>query len=263
MFDETYPMQAIAPTAARVLGVPSPRSAEAQPIDAVVRDLSGAKRVAVIGVDALGKLIFEHWSEKMPFLTGMIREKSFVVRSIMISKTPVNFGCMVTGASMNVHGVTQRVEPFKCETLFDVLRANGKVSAGLGRKNWTGDELLGRFADISANGRAEDDFQLEAFLLETITGKRPDYLITQFGLTDEMFHVYGPYAPEVETAVTHADEYLRRVTPILRAEGYGVIILADHGQHTIVAEEGGRRGTHGSDSDEDRLVPLTWAAPTA
>jgi hypothetical protein len=34
----TYPMQALAPTAAAILGVPAPKQAEAPPIDSVVRD---------------------------------------------------------------------------------------------------------------------------------------------------------------------------------------------------------------------------------
>ena len=40
--------------------------------------------------------------------------------------------------------------------------------------------------------------------------------------------------------------------------GYGLIALADHGQHSIL-EEGVVKGTHGTDMEEDLLVPLVWA----
>ena len=41
--------------------------------------------------------------------------------------------------------------------------------------------------------------------------------------------------------------------------GYGVIILADHGQHDIEpGESGPLRGNHGTESAEDCLVPCTW-----
>ena len=43
-------------------------------------------------------------------------------------------------------------------------------------------------------------------------------------------------------------------------QGYGVIVLADHGQHDLPdAGEGENKGRHGTDADEDLLVPCTWA----
>lgn len=253
-----YPMQAIAPTVARLLHVPAPAKAEAGPIDAVIRDLDGVPRVAVLGIDALGMAIYRHWRDRMPFLASLEKEAFAKVRSIPISKTPVNFGCMVTGASMNVHGATEKERPFQCETLFDVLRHNGKRSAGLGRNDWTGHVLLGRHADITTGGAAADDEAVESCAHRIIREDQPDFLIIQYGLTDELFHRDGPYAPENEETVRAADAWLERMAGSLRKASYGIIILADHGQHSIEREAGGRAGTHGSDSDEDCIVPLTW-----
>ncbi len=258
MFANEYPMQAIAPTVAALLGVPAPSSGEARPIREVVEDLHGVSRVAVLGIDALGIAIFQHWREAMPFLSGLLECRNASVRSIMTSKTPVNFGCMVTGASMQVHGAFTKEDAFRCETLFDVLRAHGKRSAGLGRDDWTGNELLGRHADLATGGAAEDDDAVESIFHDMVRTQRPEFLIIQFGLTDELFHVYGPYAPEVRTAVLAADAWLRRAVPLVCEHDYGVMVLADHGQHAVESEEGQRRGGHGSDSDEDCLVPLTW-----
>ena len=253
-----YPMQAVAPTVAHLLGVPAPSAAEAPPIKAVLADLDGVKRVAVLGIDALGLSIFRHWRRRMPFLAGLAREHFAVLRAIMTSKTPVNFGCMVTGASMDVHGAVTKESAFACETLFDVLRAHGMTSAGLGRFDWTGNELLGKYADFSADGQGETDDQVEAILKRIVRGKRPHFLIAQYGLTDELFHIYGPSAPESARAAAAADAWLVRCVTALRAHDYGILVLADHGQHTVDHGEGGLRGVHGSDSEEDRLVPLTW-----
>jgi len=253
-----YPMQAVAPTVARLLNVPAPEKAESGPIEPVVQDLAGVPRVAVLGIDALGLAIYRHWQAEMPFLSSLEQQAFATLRSIMISKTPVNFGCMVTGASMDVHGAVTKETPFQCETLFDVLRRFGRCSAGLGRNGWTGQELLGRHADITTGGMAEDDAAVESCAHRIIGERRPDFLVIQYGLTDELFHHYGPYAPESAEAVIAADAWLARMAVSLRAAGYGILVLADHGQHAIEREEDGRMGTHGSDSDEDRIVPFTW-----
>lgn len=253
-----YPMQAVASTVAALLHVPTPRAAEAGPIEPLVKDLDGVSRVAVLGVDALGLAIWQHWRARMPFLSDLAERRLAIVRSVMVSKTPVNFGCMVTGARVEVHGARTRDDAFTCETLFDVLRAHGRTSAGLGRKGWTGNDLLGRFADFSADGQAETDAEVEPILSRILVEKRPDFVIAQFGLTDETFHAHGPYSPEAGEAVVAADAWLARWTPSLTRHAYGVLILADHGQHESADEAGGRRGSHGTDSDEDCLAPLTW-----
>ena len=55
------------------------------------------------------------------------------------------------------------------------------------------------------------------------------------------------------------DTRLKRLVEHLKGYGYAVIILADHGQHDVEAPSvGGLKGTHGTDSDEDYLVPCTW-----
>ncbi len=253
-----YPMQAIAPTVARLLNVPAPEKAEAEAIDIVMRDLTGVPRVAVLGIDALGLAIYQYWHAKMPIMAALERQAFATLRSIPISKTCINFGCMVTGASMHVHGAVTRDTPFQCETIFDVLRRHGKRGAGLGRKGWTGHELLGRHADITTGGAAQDDPAVEACAHRIIHEQTPDFLIVQYGLTDETFHRHGPYAPQSAEAIIAADAWLERMAASLRDASYGIILLADHGQHTIQPDEDNRLGAHGADADEDCVVPLIW-----
>jgi Type I phosphodiesterase / nucleotide pyrophosphatase len=253
-----YPMQAVAPTLSAVLALPVPEAAEAPAIGRVVEGIAGVSRVAVLGIDALGLAIHRRWAARMPVLNSLMDHRFVALRAILPSKTPVNFACMVTGANLDRHGVRTRDDAFQCETLFDVIRAAGKTSAGFGRRGYTGNELLGQFADLSAEGRAETDDEVAVILDETVNSVQPDFLIVQFGLTDDAFHSRGPYSPEAGDAAARADDWLAARLATLRAKEYGVLVLADHGQHPVEREHGTTGGTHGTDSDHDCLVPLAW-----
>ena len=55
------------------------------------------------------------------------------------------------------------------------------------------------------------------------------------------------------------DQNLKQLVEVLGSLGLCVIILADHGQHDIVDDPTTHlKGGHGSDSDTDCQVPLTW-----
>ena len=103
-----------------------------------MNELAGVEHVAVLGVDALGVAIWRHWRERMPFFSALAERRLALLRSVLPSKTPVNFGCMVTGAGPEGHGVRKREDDFACETLFDVLRKRGRRSAGLGAQGQDG-----------------------------------------------------------------------------------------------------------------------------
>ena len=46
-----------------------------------------------------------------------------------------------------------------------------------------------------------------------------------------------------------------------QGEGYGVLVLADHGQHTVLRDDGSEGETHETYSDEDVYDPLIWGNP--
>ncbi len=84
-------------------------------------------------------------------------------------------------------------------------------------------------------------------------------IIAQLGRVDDVFHKYGPSSPEVVPMLRATDARLKRAVAHLKPLGYGVIILADHGQHDIVDDPSTKlKGGHGSDSDTDCQVPCTW-----
>lgn len=91
MPDTEYSLTQLAPTVAAVLGLPAPAQALAAPLAQVVEDLAGATRVAVLAPDALGLHPFTLWRHEMPFLDGLHRARSLVMRGVMPTITPVNF----------------------------------------------------------------------------------------------------------------------------------------------------------------------------
>jgi predicted AlkP superfamily pyrophosphatase or phosphodiesterase len=259
MRDE-YPITSVARTVSNVLGLPAPAQAEAGVIQEIVDDGGSRDRVAVLAVDALGDHLFQRWRHVMPFLDSLHHRSSVLLRSVMPSVTCVNFATMVTGAELCVHQIKTRDDDIQCESLFDVVRAAGRRSAGVGQYGYTGAELLGRHADICGRGgdRRKDD-DVERLIIGIAKRDRPDFLIAQFGTTDDRIHEFGPSSPDVAPILMETDGRVRRVCDVLLPLGYLIILLADHGQHDVDPEPPSyRRGGHGEDCDADRFVPCTW-----
>lgn len=251
----------LAPTIAAALGLPAPNGCRQdagapKAIPEIVADLQGAERLAVLAPDALGMHPFTLWRHEMPFLDGLHRRHSLVLRAVMPTITPVNFSTMVTGAELDVHGMQSRESDFQCETLFDIVRAHGGRSAGVGRVGYTGSMILARFADLQGTAESNTDAEVEQITLAFARAQLPEFVIVQLGSTDDVFHQYGPSSAEALPVVRETDERLGRMVEELVGLGYAVIVTADHGQHDC-----DRGGTHGSDADEDALVPCTWLAP--
>lgn len=255
---QVYSMVDVAPTVAAILGLPAPAQAKGRPIAEVVAGLAGARRVAILAPDAFGLYAWTLWQQEMPFLRALHAQNSITLRSVLPSITPVNFAAMVTGTDLAGHGVDNREASFACETLFDVLRRAGGKSAGIGIGNYTGCRLLGRHADICGDAGDGTDDDIARLIVEIAGRDAPEFLIAQLGRVDDVFHKYGPSSPAVVPMLRETDARLGGLFAELTKLGYGVIQVADHGQHDLSEPVGGKLGTHGSDSDQDCLVPCTW-----
>lgn len=255
----TFPLPALCPTVAALLDLPAPAQTTLQPIVPITDSIVSAERVAVLAPDALGLHPFTLWRQEMPFLDTLHQTRSLTLRSIMPSITPVNFAGIVSGVELEVHGIRAFTDDFQCETLFDVIRASGGISAGVGQEGYTGSELLGRNADLWGKAESHTDAEVMQIAL-SFAQRHPRFLIVQLGSTDDIFHKYGPSSPEGVPVVRQIDGYLQQMVRELLSLGYAVIVTADHGQHDCDTSDS-RRGTHGSASDDDTLVPCTWVAP--
>jgi len=254
-------MTAVAPTVAACLGVRAPAQAVGPVIEEMLATLGGAERLAVIAPDAVGLAIWRRWRERMPFVRGLVEGSGVALRAVMPTITPVNFATMVTGVGPEVHGVGAFSDDFQCETLFDVLREEGRGSAGCGQPGYTGGELLARFADVNGRVDENDDDLVTERVIQIARDERPAFIIAQLGRTDDVLHAHGPAAEETAEALARADGRLAATWEALGPLGYGMVVLADHGQHEVVWEDGKVHGSHGSDCDEDALVPCGWLGP--
>ena len=249
----------VAPTVSAVLGLAAPARATGTAIREIVDDLAGASKVAIVAPDALGMFAWQQWQDEMPFLKSLHAERRLVLRSVMPSITPVNFATMVSGTDLDGHGVRTYNHDFACETLFDVVRRAAGKSAGIGIEGYTGSKLLGRCADICGNAGDGTDDDVADKVVEIADAHAPEFIIAQLGKVDTVFHRHGPSSPDVVLMLRDTDARLKRLVGHLAPLGYGILILSDHGQHDLdESEPGGKRGGHGEDRPEDRLVPCTW-----
>jgi len=252
-------MMDIAPTVSAVLQLPAPRQSKGRMIQAVAESMVGKRRVAILALDAFGLFAWNLWKTEMPYLRSLHARHSIVLRSVMPSITPVNFATMVTGTDQAGHGIKARADSFACETLFDVVRRTGNKSAGIGIDDYTGTALLGRHADICGNAGEGSDDTVADRIIEIAECDEPMFLIAQLGRVDDVFHKYGPSSPEVVPMLRDSDRRLVRLVERLGRLDYGIIILADHGQHDVQpGEDDVLKGNHGTESPEDCLVPCTW-----
>ena len=249
----------VAPTVSACLRLPAPAQAIGKPIPEIVSGLAGSGGIAVIAMDAMGMFAWNLWHAEMPYLGSLLARNGLIIRSILPSSTPMNFATMVAGTELAVHQVHTFNHNFACETLFDVVRkANGR-SAGVGLKGYTGNELLGRYADIQGNAGNGTDDTVTDKVIEIAERDRPRFIIAQLGQTDDEFHKYGPSSPSVVPMLRATDGRLKRMVEHLKPLKYGIVILADHGQHDRVNPPAGcMKGEHGTDSNEDCQVPCTW-----
>ena len=258
-----YDMRALAPTVAALLGVRPPAGAEVGPIPQVVAHLVSVRRLAMVVIDAFGIVTWDYARDRCPTVNALAADHWLTIHSVLPAITPVNFATMVTGASPQAHGIHARTDRLELETLFDVLRAEGRPTAAVGRALSTVGILLTPLADLRGVAESNEDVEVLDLGLKILREDAPDYLLLQFLDVDSASHRHGPFSPGNAQAVAETDARLRALVGQLAAQEYGLLLLADHGQHTAPSEEQrpGHIGTHDGTVEEDVWVPLIWAAP--
>ncbi len=251
-----HDMRVLAPSISRILEIDVPKNAETSHLPELVEDLEGIKRLAVIVEDAFGVSTWEKAWDYSPFFNSLSAFHYTHISSVMPSITPVNFATMLTGASPDVHQIKDRTEKLALETIFDTLRAEGKTSGTAARGLSSLGILISPHADNLRIATSNTDEEVREIACNQLNNHY-DLVWVQLLDIDDASHKNGPYSLEAMKAVKRADNNLRFIAETAYKEGYGVISLADHGQHPIT-EAGNVEGTHGTDSYEDTTVPLVW-----
>jgi len=218
------------------------------------------ERLAVVVIDAFGASTWDVCRAVTPTFNALADRHILRLRSVMPTVTPVNFATMLTGASPETHEIRVRTEELKLETIFDVLREEGRTSATAARALSSLGILISPFADRPGLAESNLDADVCAIALKALKEK-VDLLWVQLLDVDDAGHKHGPTSSQGASAAGTADGHLREIASEAYRRGYGVIVLADHGQHTVTKDDGSRAGSHGTDSDEDVYVPFVWCAP--
>lgn len=215
-------------------------------------------------------------SENAGYLEHLIDSRQgakYRVRGELPSMSRPMYETTFTGLPSSVHGITGNsvVRPSRCPNVFSLCRQAGLVTAAAAY-HWIS-ELYSR------PGRFEpqrDRFQLEAegsichgiyyyedqypdshllgdgeFLR---TQYHPDFLLYHSMNIDYRGHQKGSDSFEYTFAVAAVTEQLGTLLPVWLAEGWQVVITADHGMNAMKL--------HGGPTPEQRTVPLYVFSPT-
>ena len=252
-----YDMRWVAPTVCRILGVRTPKQAETGSMEEVVGTMGGQERLAVVVIDAFGASTWAATRAGTPTFNALANSHTLNLRSVMPTVTPVNFATMLTGASPEAHKIRVRTEELLLETVFDVLREGGMTSATAARALSSLGMLISPHADRPGIAESNLDSEVTSLALKALVDGA-HILWVQLLDVDDAGHQHGPLSPQGIAAAHMADDHLREIAAAAHEGAYGLIVLADHGQHAVTREDGSLGGWHGTDVDEDVNVPFVW-----
>jgi len=248
-----YSMTSIAPTVSKLLGIKPPAQSVGVEIKEVVKDLGSQEKVFVLAVDAFGVSTWERAKDLTPNFNKLAQKRLLHIRSVVPAITPVNFATMATGAPPEAHGIKDRSELLKLETVFHVAAKSSLTSAAAGRALSTVGMLLMRFAEHKCVAQSNTDEELNRLAIKTVREESPNFMLMQLLDVDDIGHKDGLEGEEIRTAAAGADRHLGELIPHLAESGYALLVLADHGAHQVDG-----KATHSGAVEDDLIVPLVW-----
>ena len=223
-------------------------------------------KVALIVIDALR---FDTACTHMGFMQHLVERKiasRYEVRSEVPSLSRPLYETILTGTPPIVHGVTSNmtVRLSTQNSLFHLAQSNG-LSTAAAAYYWVS-ELYNRAPFQHMEDRLQFDKQLPienglfyfedhypdshlfadaAWLMDQ---KQPDFLYIHPMNIDDDGHKFTANSAQYRNRVLAVDALLSLFIPKCMAQGYDVIVTADHGMTSD--------GNHGGSTMEDRHVPM-------
>jgi len=218
---------------------------------------------------------FDAGTENAGYLEHLIdsgKGAKYRVKGELPSLSRPMYETSLTGLPSSVHGITgnQVVRPSRCPNIFSLCRENGLVTAAAAY-GWMS-ELYSRPGRFDPQ---RDRYQLEGegsichgiFYYEDqypdshllgdgeFLRKRyqPDFLLLHSMNIDYWGHQKGSDSPEYAMAVATVTEQIGQLLPDWLAEGWQVVVTADHGMNAM--------GMHGGPTPEQRTIPLYIFSP--
>ncbi len=222
---------------------------------------------------------WRNWRRLFGNLEGWVQSgdaRVWKIRSVLPSISGPCYASIHTGVSPQVHGILSNEVRFRIsqpDIFSEVTKAAGKTGA-VTHSYWSEffhrypldmvrdleyDEpgapiTHGRFHTMAGYGHANQMTPSDADLFATLTMLTEkfgiDYGIYHSCTLDSMGHRFGHDCTEMDHACAVADASLAAFLPRWLANGYEVIVTADHGQTN--------RGHHGGHEDLQQDAALYW-----
>jgi predicted AlkP superfamily pyrophosphatase or phosphodiesterase len=202
---------------------------------------------------------------RTPTIDSLVAEgaSTWKARTIMPSVTLPCHTSMLRGVDTARHGITSNVfQPLArpVPSLIDVAFDQGHTTGFF--YNWEPLRDLAAPGKLHVSGMygdcksAEGDRQVAQLATTFLRRLDLDLLFVYFGWPDECGHKHGWMSTPYLEAIANADTCLGTVLACLKELGREqettVLVLSDHGGHAR---------THGTDSDEDMLIPWILKGP--
>lgn len=238
-----------------------------------------ASKLLLIILDGLP---WRNWKPFMGNLEGWVQSgeaRKWRMRSVLPSTSACCYASIHTGVTPQEHGIGSnefRRRVAQPDIFSEVAGAGGK-SGAVTHSYWSeffnrypfdpvrdveydepeGPIHHGRFHTMSGYNHTNQMTPSDVDLFATLTmlGERHgiDYGILHTCTVDSMGHRYGQDCVEMDNALYALDASLAGFLPRWRANGYEVIVTADHGQT--------HRGHHGGHDEEMQDVALYYFGP--
>lgn len=254
-----YSIGDLTPTVCEINNWPVPAQSGGTPVAMVVdhaQRLFGGEgkneKTFIYCPDAIGDIHYKHYPEELKKVERLAGIK-LLSSGVMPSVTPVCFGTIFSGASPQVHGITQYAKPvLTVETIFDSAVAAGKKAAIVSVNACSIDmifrkrkiEYISTRTDASSRDFAEK--LLRWYDYDLIVCYSTDY--------DHLSHHTGCDSEEsvtaLKTCVRYFEDFARLTDEIWGKYNRTLIWAPDHGNHPVDEKS----GTHGANVPEDMLV---------
>jgi predicted AlkP superfamily pyrophosphatase or phosphodiesterase len=223
-----------------------------------------------------------NWTRLMGNLEGWVQAgeaQRWRMRSVLPSISACCYASIHTGVPPQVHGVTSNMARFRVTQpdVFGAVTSAGGKTGAVTHSYWSemfnrwpfdpvrdieydhepGPITHGRFHSMTGESGKNQMTPSDADLFATLTMLTErfgiDYGILHTCTLDSMGHRFGHDCAEMDHAVYLMDAQLAAFLPRWRANGYEVIVTADHGQ--------GLRGHHGGHEDIQQDFGLYYFGP--
>ena len=201
-----------------------------------------------------------------PNLDRLIREGASTMRArtVMPSVTLPCHMSMLRGVEPGCHGiVTNTFHPLvrHVPSLFEAAKAAGKATGFF--YNWeelrdlSGPSALDLSIMLFECECPEGDDQVARYAVDAFSRYDFDLFMVYLGWTDACAHRYGWMSDPYLEAISNADKCIGQVLSAIEERGWAgettTLVLSDHGGH---------ERSHGTEMDEDMLIPWVLHGPS-